>query len=71
MEWLKTFGAGLLAITAICYVLFLLGAVAYTMIYGFDWYTAVAIPGWLYLGVCAILAFGSIVRRKPDHSDYY
>jgi len=62
MELLKTFLTGLAVLTAFAYFVFLIFAFAYTGALGFGWYTVLAIPGWLTVVVCLILAIGNLVR---------
>lgn len=66
MELLKTFLAGLAVLTGFAYFIFLFFAFAYTVTLGFDWYTALAIPGWATAAVGLILGIGSIVRDDQD-----
>jgi len=71
MEALKTFLTGIAAIVLFAYILFIAGALGYTVAYGFDWYTLAALPGWTCAATIFIMALGSFIRGEPNRSDWY
>ena len=71
MEALKTFLTGLSVIAIVLYLMFLIYAFVETIVSGFDWYSAVAIPGWFVVVIMFIMSLGSMIRGEPNRSDWY